>query len=203
MDAKRLAMVLSITALLPLFVVLFVDAIYEEPKYENYCNNSYYSYPEKAINPVNCTYTQNQVVDQCYRDGGFAEYDYDSNGCQVYKSCNFCGREHNDAMSKYNRNIFFILLPIGLLIVLIGIYLSVDYIGAGLMFAGLITMFYATIRYFSDMSKLFRALVILIELLLIMWIGYRKIDNGKLSSGKIESKTKGSKNKKSKSKNKK
>lgn len=174
MDAKRLAMVLSITALLPLFLVLFVDAIYSAPEYNNYCNNTQYSYPEKISN--NCTYIQNPAVDQCYREEGYPEYTYDTNGCQVYDSCNYCGKYHNEAMSKYNRNIFFILLPAGLAVVLLGIYLSIDYLGAGLMFAGLITMFYATMRYFSELSKVFRALVILAELLLIMWIGYRKID---------------------------
>ncbi|HYD02785.1 MAG TPA: hypothetical protein VEC16_00645 [Alphaproteobacteria bacterium] len=192
MDAKKLAMVLAILALLPVFVVLFVDAIYAEPKYEDFCNSSRYYYPEKV--GVNCTaMAYDARVDQCYRDGGFAEFKYDEDGCQLgFDSCNYCGKEHNEATSKYNRNVFFIILPVGLVIVLIGIYLTIDYIGAGLMFAGLITMFYATLRYFSELSKLGRALIILAELLLIMWIGYRKI------SGKEDKPTRKSKARKRK-----
>jgi len=44
MDAKRIAMVIAIVVLLPLFVGLFTDAVYEEPEYDKYCNNTYYDY---------------------------------------------------------------------------------------------------------------------------------------------------------------
>jgi hypothetical protein len=181
MDVKKVAMILAITVLLPLFVGLFTDAVYIEPKYENYCNNTYYDYPKTVpAVPVNCSDVYSTLeVQKCNNEKGTPEFRYDSNNCQQFKSCNYCSRDFNDAQQKYNRNIFFVLLPVGLIIVIIGIYLMVDYLGAGLMFAGLIVMFYATFRYFSDMSKTLRALVILIELLVIMWIGYMKIERKK------------------------
>ena len=177
MDVKRIAMIIAITALLPLFIGLFVDAIYNEPKYETYCNNTYNDYGMKAVptTAVNCTYISSPQERQCYADGGMVESNYTANGCSVFGSCNMCSKYFDTARQEYNRNIFFVLLPLGLIIVILGIYLVVDYIGAGLMFAGLIVMFYATIRYFSDMSKILRAVIILVELLLIMWIGYKKI----------------------------
>jgi hypothetical protein len=178
MDVKKVAMILAITVLLPLFVGLFTDAVYLEPKYENYCNNTYYDSP-KAIptTPVNCTDVYaNPEVQKCNNEKGMPEFKYDANNCQQFRSCNYCSKLFNEDQQKYNRNIFFVLLPLGLIIIILGIYLAVDYLGAGLMFAGLIVMFYATFRYFSDMSKTLRALVILIELLVIMWIGYMKIE---------------------------
>jgi len=177
MDVKKIAMILAITVLLPLFVGLFTDAVYQQPKYENYCNNTYYDSPKfMPTAAVNCTdFNNNENVQKCYNKKGNPEYTYDTNGCQTFKLCNYCSVAFNDATQKYNRNIFFILLPIGLAIVILGLYLLVDYLGAGLMFAGLIIMFYATMRYFSDMSKALRAIVILVELLVIMWIGYKKI----------------------------
>ena len=189
MDVKKVAMILAITVLLPLFVGLFTDAVYQQPKYENFCNSSYNSYPVKAIpiTPTNCTMNYGPEQDKCNSAGGQPEYNYTDEGCQIYSSCNYCSKDFNDATQRYNRNIFFILLPIGLIVVILGLYLLIDYLGAGLMFAGLIIMFYATFRYFSDMSKILRALVILVELLVIMWIGYKKIDENKVTanSGKI------------------
>jgi len=181
MDVKKIAMILAITALLPLFVGLFTDAVYQQPKYNDFCNSSINSYPQKAIpaTPVNCSYNYGPEQDKCYNDGGQPEFNYTDVGCQIYTSCNYCNKYFNDATQKYNRNIFFILLPAGLVIVILGLYLLIDYLGAGLMFAGLIIMFYATFRYFSDMSKILRALVILVELLVIMWIGYKKIEDKK------------------------
>lgn len=177
MDVKKIAMILAITVLLPLFVGLFTDAVYKEPTYEDYCNNSNNYYPEKIMpaTTTNCSYSYAKQVDKCYQDQGYPEYNYTDNGCQIYDSCNYCQKYLNEAQQKYNRNIFFILLPVGLIVVILGLYLLVDYLGAGLMFAGLIIMFYATMRYFSDMSKILRAIVILAELLIIMWIGYKKI----------------------------
>lgn len=174
MDAKKIALIIGIAVLLPLFIGLFTDAVYTEPQYDKYCNDSkYYTTPVKI--GTNCTYQPNPIQDQCYRDGGIARTTYDANGCDQFDFCDYCSKEYTAAQQQYNQTLFYILLPIGLLIVILGIYLTIDYLGAGFMFAGLITMFYATFRYFGDMSKLARAIVILIELLVIIWIGYKKI----------------------------
>ncbi|MFH0870604.1 MAG: hypothetical protein V1866_06140 [archaeon] len=189
MEPKKLAMILGIAVLLPLFFGLFMDALYDEPTYEMYCNESMYSTPyadkfaEPARQEVNCTYKYGPEQQQCDRSGGISRMKYDSNNCGSYDWCDYCNKNYDAARSIYNRNLFLILAPLGLIVVILGIYLMVDYLGAGLMMGGLITMFYATVRYFSDMSKMLRALVILVELLIIMWIGYKKIDDGKKASG--------------------
>ena len=180
MDIKKWAVVLAILILVPLFLGLFVDAIHVEPKYEKYCHTNNYATPIVAgpVKPnVTCpNYYNTPEAQACVNDQGMVREKYDSNNCPLYDSCDYCQRDLHDAQQKYNRNIFFILAPIGLIIIIIGLYLAVDYIGAGLMFGGIITLFYATFRYFSDMDKLVRAFVILIELLIIIWIAYKKIE---------------------------
>jgi hypothetical protein len=191
MDAKRLAIILGVAILLPLFLGLFVDALYEEPKWEDYCPMA--NYPAMYKEPragVNCTdMYSTPEAQQCSRDKGNPIPKYDSNNCQVYDKCDYCQKDFDQARNIYNRNIFFILAPIGLVIVIIGIYITVEYIGAALMFGGMITMFYATVRYFSDMSKMFRALVILVELLIIIWIAYKKIGDSRKSSSEPKKKS--------------
>ncbi len=179
MNSKKLAMILGISVLLPMFIVLFMQAVYTEPKYEDYCNTSFYDVPMMGKISDNCSYNYGQDYYDCLNQRGQTDFKYDSEGCQVFDKCNFCSLEFENAREVYNRNVFFVLMPFGLIIVILGIYFGVDYLGAAFMFSGLITMFYSTIRYFSDMSKLLRALVILIELLVIIWIGYRKIDRKK------------------------
>lgn len=177
MDAKKAAMMIGISVLLPLFIILFMQAVYTEPKYEDYCNNSYYDVPLKPAD--NCSYNYGQGYADCLNQRGQPDFKYDNDGCQVFDKCNFCNLEFEKNREVYNRNVFFMLMPLGLLIVILGIFLTVDYLGAGFMFSGLIVMFYSTLRYFSDMSKILRALVILVELLIILWIGYKKIDKKK------------------------
>ncbi|MEM4637395.1 MAG: hypothetical protein QXK76_00005 [Candidatus Woesearchaeota archaeon] len=193
MDAKKLAMIIGISVLLPLFLVFFVDAIYSEPKLDEYCKNSIYKpylSPKENITCPDIYYKPEVQI--CLSKGGSPVYDYDENNCQIYSSCDYCYKNYETLRQEYNRNIFFILAPLGLIIVLLGIYFKVDYIGAGLMFGGLITMFYATIRYFSDMSKLLRAIVLLIELIIIIYIGYKKIES-KNTDVKIKKSKKSSK----------
>ncbi len=173
MDPKKLAMILGITILLPLFVGLFVDALYSSPNYEDYCGREI-SFPPKSAE--GCDFNYGPGYEACLEDGGNPKLGLDNEGCAEFKECDYCSKEHNEAEEKYNRNLFFILAPIGLLLVILGLYFKTDYMGAGLMFAGLIVLFYATIRAFPDLSKLWRALVILIELIIIMWIGYKKIE---------------------------
>jgi uncharacterized membrane protein len=191
MDAKRLAMVLGIAVLLPLFLGLFVDAVYEAPRYDDYCKN-YNIYPvyKEPVVGINCPdpYTTNPQYKECIDNKGNVIPRYDSNNCQVFSSCDYCSRDYDTANQEYNRNIFLILAPLGFMIVVVGIYVVVEYMGAALMFAGLITLFYATVRYFSDMSKILRALVVLIELILIIWIGYKKIGSREPQSNDADEK---------------
>jgi hypothetical protein len=195
MEPKKLAMILGIMVLLPLFLGLFVDALYSEPRYDKYCNDSKFPYPMEKEG-VKCNYTYTEAQRQCDADGGMSRTRLNDKGCSEFYLCDYCNKAFSDAQAVYNRNLFLILAPMGFIVVVIGIYLAVDYIGAGLMLGGLATMFYATLRYFSDMSKMLRAMVILVELLLIMWIGYKKIGVGKESKDPAPAKKPAKKRKK-------
>ena len=177
MEPKKLAMIFAIAILLPLCIGLFVDAIYQEPKYENYCNQTFYPEYKQPLNNVTCPdFSMTQEYQTCINLKGNPTFKYDDNRCQVFDKCDMCSVGFNQAQSIYNRNLFFILAPIALIFVVLGIFLTIEYLGAGFMFGGLILLFYATMRYFSDMGKLLRAIVILVELLIILYIGYKKID---------------------------
>ncbi len=174
MDPKKLAMIIGIAILLPLFVGLFIDAIYSAPEYRDFCNKSEYVPPVRP-GEYDCNVEFSTEYQECLEQGGIPRLEY-TDSCPSFKECDFCNKEYRQALENYNKNLFFIIAPIGLIIVVLGLYLAIDYLGAGLMFAGLITLFYATLRAFPDLGKLTKSLVILIELLIIMWIGYKKID---------------------------
>lgn len=177
MEPKKLAMIFAIAILLPLCIGLFVDAIYQEPKYEDYCNQTFYPEYKQPIANVSCPdFSMTAEYQDCINKHGNPIFKYDQNNCQVYDKCDMCPIIYNEVQSKYNRNLFFILAPIALIFVILGIFLTIEYLGAGFMFGGLILLFYATLRYFSDMSKVLRAIVIFVELLIIVYIGYKKIE---------------------------
>lgn len=177
MEPKKLAMIFAIAILLPLCIGLFVDAIYSEPKYEDYCNNTFYPEYKQVIPNVTCPdFSMTAEFQNCVNQHGNPVFRYDENNCQIFYECDLCSITYEKVRAEYNRNLFFILAPIALIFVVLGIFLTIEYLGAGFMFGGLILLFYATLRYFSDMSKLLRAIVIFVELLIILYIGYKKID---------------------------
>ena len=183
MKVKEIAMVVALALLSAFFVGLLVDALYVEPKYDDFCKNSARPYFEKPYpqNPEQCplynlTAQEREQIAQCQDDKGFPEFNTDERGCQQdYKSCNFCQRDYDQALQIYNRNVFYIVTPLGLLAIIVGLFISLEVVGSGAMFGGILLMAYGTMRYFSNMSKLMRVAVIGIELLLLVIISIKKL----------------------------
>lgn len=185
MKAKEVAMTIALAVLGALFVGLLVDALYESPKYEDFCGKGEYqpaAYP-KYVGPgfeIGCSYnaTKDEVtaINKCYEDEGQPEFNHDDHGCQTsFKECNYCNKYFQDANNIYNRNVFYIIAPIGVIAIIVGLFLGYEVVGTGLMFSGILLVAYATMRYFSDMSKLMRVLVIFIELILLILISIKKL----------------------------
>lgn len=172
---KQVAMTIIIAVLSALFVGLLVDAVYESPKYENYCVEPFYPATPKVSEGTICDYTQSIEEKDCYKRGGSPRFDYDSKGCQIFNECDYCGKEFEEANKEYNRNVFFIVAPVGLVMIILGVFYSVGFIGSGFMFGGILSVAYGTIRYFSDMSKIMRVIVIFIELVIVVWLGLKKL----------------------------
>ncbi len=124
---------------------------------------------------VNCSYVQTPEEQQCYRDGGFANNTYDENGCSKFYSCDFCQKDFDEKRKEHSRNLFMILAPIGILMIIFGIYYSVDFLGSGFMFGGIMILAWGTIQYFMDMPKFMRVIVLLVELIILVWIGNKKL----------------------------
>lgn len=180
MKAKEVAMVIALAILTSFFFGLFVDAIYERPEYEDFCKNRYKEtsrpYPVDCKLPVTRSEQVEIEIEKCYQDGGFPEFNYEENGCESgFKECNLCNKEFQEEQEKYNRNVFFIVAPIGAILLITGLLLAYEVVGSGLMFSGILLVAYATIIYFSDMSKWLRVLVIFIELVLLVLISIRKL----------------------------
>ena len=68
-----------------------------------------------------------------------------------------------------------ITAPLGIIAIIFGLYFGIDFIGSGFMFGGIATLFYGTIRYFGEANKYLRVIIIFAELLIVVWIGYKKL----------------------------
>ena len=150
---------LAIAIMVALFVGLLVDALYEAPEYDDFCEGD--SGPradvkEPLLAKDECAdpyFVYQEEIDECHKDEGYPDFKYDEKGCRIYDNCNFCGKEYGEANEKYNRNIFYIISPIGLIAIIFGVLYGFEIVGSGFMFGGILLLIYSTARYFSDMSK--------------------------------------------------
>jgi hypothetical protein len=194
MDARKILVILIIAVLFGIFTNSLAEALFNEPDYNNYCKpyTSIYekmapvSVPTQTITGCNnCTYIEptTEERDNC-KDGDLAPV-YSQNNCITSYKCETCNKEFQNAQSNYNFKIFLVTALLGLVAIILGLYLPKDinslneWIGTGFMFGGLISVFIGTARYFGDMHKIVRPIIIFIELILVILITYKKLKDKK------------------------
>lgn len=182
MGLKEVALAIGIAVLGSLFIGFFIDAVYGGPEYNDYCKSTYNYYaPEKPVpSGFTCPQASRELNTQCNEDGGYVDFKaHDANGCPSEPFCNYCQRDYNTAQEKYNFNLLWITAPLGLILIILGLYLAAPTISAGLLFAGIITLAQVTIRIFGNLGKFSRVLILGIELAILIWIGYKKVEKKK------------------------
>ena|SRR3989338_2917302 len=182
-NLKRIAITVGIAIVLSVLVPLITDYLYKAPEYNQFCDESIYprykTYPVTASVPkegvCNYNYESNPEYSNCTRSGMTPIFEYNESGCQVYKSCSDCNKRFDKANEKYNLNIILITTPVALVAVMLGLYLAIDFIGAGFMFGGIILLIYASARSFGTTDKLVSIGLLIIDLLVLLWIGFKKL----------------------------
>ena len=189
-DLRRVAIIFVIAVLYAIFVNSFIGAIYEQPKYEDYCKARFY--PEKAypaaLERKDCPKYKEpaqQELDKCAEDKGYPEYKYDANGCALeYKGCNLCQGDFDKANQKYSFMYFIFSSMLAVIAIGIGLLLPTknnlnQWIATGFMLGGLITLFFGTFRYYEYLGRYFKPAVILAELLVVIYLSYKKLQDVK------------------------
>ncbi|MBI4149809.1 hypothetical protein HY488_00235 [Candidatus Woesearchaeota archaeon] len=190
LDLKKVSLTIGIAVIFAFFIYFTIDAIYPEPKYEDFCKvNAYprqampYYEEGKGYTGQNCTPIRGiaNLSASCSEKGGYIDYTYDDAGCPVSAVCNMCQKEHDTARKQYALNIFYITAPIGILAIIAGMYLplAVEAIAAGFMVGGILTLFQSTVRVFGDLGKWSRVILLFAELCIVVWIGLKKVSDYK------------------------
>lgn len=174
-DIRKILIIFVIGILYSIFVHSFVDAVYPAPEYEDYCK----SYAEPKLIEKELEKCEPIEFPEC--EGGQYEYTYDSQGCPMSAVCSKCFEELRNVQKSYN-GIYFILSSIfGLFAIALALYLPIkknelnEWVGTGFMLGGLLSIFVGTATYYGDMTRLLRPFVILIELIIVIYLAYKKI----------------------------
>lgn len=185
-DLRKLVIILIIAILFAVLVFSTIEAIYPKPEYSDFCQDSQ---PRTFVKEdlLNCSALQidSEFSNQCNMKKGYIDYEYDSKGCAVNYYCNDCSVEYNEAESKYRQLVFYISAVLSLIAVFIGLYLPAkknklnEWIGTGFMLGGAFALFFGTISSYQALGKLIRPFIILFEIILVIFVAYKKSDNFK------------------------
>ena len=179
---QSIALASAIIIVFNLFINFGVRAFYTAPKNEDFCP------PEKVSRAY-----ENEAA--CNEAGGFwyeAGSQYGPHGpypprvappekavaepegwCDAYFTCN---KDFQDARGLYNRNVFIVLIAAGLIALAAGMLVhEAAAVSSGLIFGGVLSFIVGTIRYWSDMQEYLRFIVLGVALVVLIWIGVKKM----------------------------
>jgi hypothetical protein len=170
--ALKWSIIIGIVIVLNLFFNYSLSLIYKSPEYEAYC-------PVSQVTPTLDTETQ------CLTVGGQWNpntYNTPVKGEAIpagYCNPDFtCQKNYDSAMNVYSRNVFAILIVLGVLSLLIGNFLKSNYvISQGLALGGVLSFIIASMRYWGRANDTIHVFILALALVLLFWIAYKKFKN--------------------------
>ena len=100
---------------------------------------------------------------------------FDTNAGYCYAEFT-CNNNFMDATSIYNRNVFIILVILGIISLAASfMFTQAEAVSLGLSFGGVISIVVGAIRYWSNMDDKLRFGVLLVGFITLIWLGIKKI----------------------------
>ncbi|PIR47182.1 MAG: hypothetical protein COV07_00545 [Candidatus Vogelbacteria bacterium CG10_big_fil_rev_8_21_14_0_10_45_14] len=170
----RFVLAIAIVIVLNLFFAVAIRVVYTAPLYESFCDQtrlvqsieSKKACEDPLIGGRWSAYTGPKQIPRLEGEivpTGYCDTDFD------------CRKLYEDARNLYNRNVFVVLVVLGLVSLAVGFALSgSSAVSLGLSLGGVVSLIVATIRYWSDMDEYLRLLVLAIALVLLVWFGLKK-----------------------------
>ncbi|HRZ30292.1 MAG TPA: hypothetical protein P5274_01325 [Candidatus Paceibacterota bacterium] len=173
------ALIIGIVIVLNLFFHFATKLVYDEPKFEDFCQTKQVNIQpegEKACVEAGGAWNANpneKFVPVPVNETGEARPVITGQG---YCDTNYtCQKEFETAINLYNRNIFLVLLGLGLLSLIIGFALASNLvISTGLSYGGILSFIIGTVRYWSAMDDYLRVIILGLALVVLIWLGVKK-----------------------------
>ena len=81
------------------------------------------------------------------------------------------------AMKSYDRNVFIILVLLGIISIILGSYFKNEILAPAFSWAGVFSLIIASGRYWSDANDYFKFIILAIALGLLIWVAIKRFGN--------------------------
>lgn len=148
MLAKKFALGFGIAIILPMLVHYGVSTFSPAPKWQDrYESYSYQRYDKAAP----------------------------EERAKIDKERNEKDRIWREKEKIFQRNLFFVAIPVGIICIIIGAVTAIQAIGTGLMFGGIFSLTEGYMFYWSELQDWMRFSSLLAAFAVLIFIGYRKL----------------------------
>ena len=152
------------------FFAYAVQAVYPAPQYEDFCGERVVE-PIIIDNAVDCEDSggkwtgYGREVKGGFDEGGWCDREFE------------CREDYDEARKPYERNVFFANLIIGLIVLVVAFFLGLEAVSSGLMGGAVMLIVYGSIRYWGELSDVWRTLMLGVALAVLIWLGYKKLSD--------------------------
>ncbi len=169
------AVIVAIVIVLNLFFSYAISLVYKAPSYDAYVPTS------QVIQPIG-----SQA--ECLAVGGQwiatpqPETVSGTKTTAVLGSCdpNYTKeQQYMAAQTAYSRNVFIILVVLGVASLLLGAFFSSMILSTAFSWGGVLSLFIASVRYWSEASGFVKLIVLAAALVVLIWVALKKIEKKK------------------------
>ncbi len=184
MNLKEIIFAIAIL-ILTIFVTFYgINTVFPKPQYEDFCtsyiNTKSPAFDGRGVCPAVCVPAYEVVRDQCvYNECGSGCGPDGVNTFETMAECEQgvydmkCWERYNEVDRERARKVFFMALPLGILIIAVGAFtFGLEYVGAGLMAGGVGTLIYGSGAYWPYTQNWIRFLLSLLGLVILIWFAY-------------------------------
>lgn len=143
------ALIIGIVVVLNLFFNYTISLFYKEPDY-----NAYFTQPQ-IVQPS--TDVLKQQIEQ--------------------QKLNEEQKNYNDAREIYNRNVFIMLIILGVISLALGAFLANEILTLGLSWGGVLSLIIASMRYWGTADNWIKVLILGLALAVLIWLAIKKFGN--------------------------
>ena len=166
------AIIIAIVIVMNMFFNYAISLAYVQPQYDTFC-------------PASITDTSYATSDECVAHGGewneqAVPASVDATGslkAHVSGYCDptyTCQNRYDTATTVYNRNVFIILVALGVLSLVVAAFVGISLLSIAFSWGGVLSLVIASVRYWGNADNLIRVLILAAALAALIWLAVKK-----------------------------
>ena len=149
MLAKKFALGFGIAIVFPMMIHYGVSTFSPKPKWREYQVENYYERHKRAT-------PEEQK--------------------KLEAEKNRLDEEKRKTEKRFQKHLFFVAVPLGITAIVIGAFLSIQAIGAGLMFGGIFSVCDGYFNYWYELADPLKFASMLVAFVVLLFVGYKKLE---------------------------